>query len=492
MATIPTTQAIIDNNLVILETNLNQTSPLNDKAFLRVIALMSGMNMTQLYKFGVEKAVQNLALTATGADLDLIGINYGVPRKAGVAAVLNLGISGSDGVQITVTNAYIGDSNGVRYFPDATATIAGGTALFDATADDVGIAGNLNVGDQLTIGAQVAGASPNATVSAIVTEGLNRESDDDYRLRVLNEIRTVGGGSNSADYRRWSEEVDGVERAYPYTGKPFDLGTPTRGQIDSVSLFPVSDQDGLYFGISVDGGNEQTITYSGPTTTADDVALGINAQIIGARTYISGGVVYIQSDSLGTISSIRITSAGTATIAWNLSGQGTGQNESVPGDRTVYVQADETVDPDGIAPQSLLDDVRTSITTDPLTGEDRQCLGSTDETLYVESIYRTEFLMEVRDLNVDASLEAAAKADLEAELEKYIRSVRYFVEGLDSEVDRNNTITSVALGEVANTVLKKYSGYASFIGFGLVPASFLDSYTMNPGELGDNGGISYA
>ena len=51
---------------------------------------------------------------------------------------------------------------------------------------------------------------------------MDRETDDAYRRRILDEIRTVGGGGNSADYRRWGEEVDGVARVFPYSGKPVD------------------------------------------------------------------------------------------------------------------------------------------------------------------------------------------------------------------------------------------------------------------------------
>ena len=110
------------------------------------------------------------------------------------------------------------------------------------------------------------------------------------------------GGGNAADYREWAQEVAGVTRAYPYSGKP--------------------------------------------------VALLL---------------------------------------------------ESSPPDRTVYIEADTTIDPDGIAPQALLDEVRATITTDPVTGLARQPLGLTDSTLFVESISRTEFFVGISHLFVGIS-----------------------------------------------------------------------------------------
>ena len=129
--TIPTTKELKEQNLANLESNINQTSPLADKAFLRVLAAMEALQNTPLYKYAVERSLQNLALTASGDDLDKIGSEYGVNRKPAEAAQLEIDLPATDGTIIPATTSFIGDSNGERYYPDASATASGGSAIID-------------------------------------------------------------------------------------------------------------------------------------------------------------------------------------------------------------------------------------------------------------------------------------------------------------------------------------------------------------------------
>ena len=52
--TIPTTKELKEQNLANLESNINQTSPLADRAFLRVLAAMEALQNTPLYKYAVD------------------------------------------------------------------------------------------------------------------------------------------------------------------------------------------------------------------------------------------------------------------------------------------------------------------------------------------------------------------------------------------------------------------------------------------------------
>lgn len=221
--TIPTTQQITNLFLANFEAQLGQTSPLSAKAFLRVLAATEAVVATGVYKFGVDALLQSFALTATGDGLDAIGIEYGVIRKVAVAAVLTADLPGTNGTIIPETVDFVGDSNGVRYRVDAPVTIAGGVAALSLTAKEAGVSGNLNNGETLSIGTQIAGAETIATVTGTTTTGANAETDANYRIRVLDVIRAPGGGGNAADYRNWAQEVAGVERAYPYAGKPAEL-----------------------------------------------------------------------------------------------------------------------------------------------------------------------------------------------------------------------------------------------------------------------------
>jgi hypothetical protein len=397
---IPTTQETVDQFLANLEAALGQSAPINDKAYLRVVSVAEGIVFTSLYKYAAYKVKQNLAITAFGEGLDTIGAEYGLTRKAAEATVLTATLPGIDTTVIPQTVDFIGVANGVRYFLDSSETIGvptPGVAELTMTAEDAGVVGNLQDGDTLSIGTQVAGAETIATVAvitgqttSILNTGAEEETDEAFRQRILDEIRSVFGGGNQADYRKWAQEVAGVTRAYPYAGKPVLL------------------------------------------------------------------------------------------LA-----------ESFPPERTVYVEADTTIDPDGIAPQSLLDEVRATITTDPVTGLARQPLGLTDETLYVESISRTTFFVKVTGLNINADIEATVKADITTALTNYFLTIKPFVDGLDSLLDRNDLITDLTISNVVQDVLSANGGSAQAVDFGVIVGVFIPEYQLNAGELAKFGGITY-
>ncbi len=239
-----TTKQTIAIILGRLETAIGQTAPASEKSFLRVLSTSLGLVFTSIIKFAIERTRQNLAETATGTDLDDLGVNYGVTRRAGVAATVTLTTTGTNGVSVTPLLTYVSDFSGVRYIPTETVVIAAGVASFDTQAEIAGEDGNLTSGDTLTIESQVAGLSAASAYSATVTSGTDREDDATYRRRVLTEIRTVGGGGNSADYRTWAEEVDDVQAAFPYSGRPAAEGADQPGD-RTVYVQSTSAVDGI-------------------------------------------------------------------------------------------------------------------------------------------------------------------------------------------------------------------------------------------------------
>lgn len=388
---IPTTQEIKNQNLTNLESNLNQISPLADKAFLRVLAAMEALAISPLYKFAIERAKQNLALTATGNDLDIIGSEYGVNRNLAEAAQLTATIPGIDSTIISAGTGFIGVPNGVRYFTDAQVIVTGGIGTLALTAEVTGVVGNLQVSDILTISTQIAGLESTATITVVDNIGTEQETDDNYRVRVLGEVRGTSGGANAFDYRSWAQEVSGVKKAYPIAGKPIGMGS------------------------------------------------------------------------------------------------------TAPPDRTVYIETTTTINADGIAPQSLLDEVRATITTDPITGLARQPLGLTDSTLFIKSIERLDFDVQIGDLNISSDIVAQVKADISTALELYFRSIISFVEGLDALIDRNDLITNLTVSEQVQNVLSANGGSAETIAFNLssTPGAFVTLFQLLPGQLAKTGTVTY-
>lgn len=366
-----------------IEGLINQVTPLLDKAFNRVLSGALSLGITGLYKFASDAAKQNFVVSATDLEsLKVAGADLGVNFKDAVAAIVQADLPATNGTVIGAGSVLTGDLNGLRYFVNINATAAGGVAALELTCERTGTAGNLQNGDTLSLGAQIDGATTEATVTGTVTSGADPEDKEDYRSRILTAQRVRTGGANAADFRIWAEEVVNVKAAYPYAGRPL------------------------------------------------------------------------------------------ADIA-----------NSSPPDRTVYVEAVESYNVDGIADQPLLDLVRANITTDPATVRARQPLGLTDETLFVESITRLEAFVEVRGLSVDSAKEVDAKAAIKTALDNYFKSVVMFIDGVDFISDRNDIITVAALGGVVTDALVPFGGIVTGVAFGFDSSVARLKYQLQPGEL---------
>ena len=219
-----TTQEQIDQNIANIESRIGQTTPPADLAYNNVVATMEAMGQTALAKYAADRTLAVLAQTAQGADLDLLGAEYGVTRNQAVAAVLTITITGTNATVIPAGTVFIGVSNSALYTSQADGTIAVGTVTLTITAQAAGVSGNLGNGNTLSLQSTIAGATGIPTVASTVTTGADAETDDAYRPRVLSVQQSQGGGGNASDYRIWAQSVDGVVRAYPYAGPPAGSG----------------------------------------------------------------------------------------------------------------------------------------------------------------------------------------------------------------------------------------------------------------------------
>lgn len=382
MVNIPTTAALTATFVANFESKINQSSPLNDKAFIRTLSAGEAMAHTGLHKYGVDAIKQNLALSASGVDLERLGSEHGVVKKAAkaTALVIEYGATSGGGATITTSHKMVGIPNGVRYTVDANATEVSGVITVSVTSEVAGIVGNLNPGDQVQLETNIAGAARSGAVASVTTTGAEEEDEEVYRQRVLFEIRTVGGGGNAADNKRWAEEVPSVLRAYPYSGNPVSPAT------------------------------------------------------------------------------------------------------SLPGDRTVYIEVPTSIEADGIPTTAILLEARTSITTDPDTGLARQPLGLVDSTLFVEAITRTVFDTQITGLVIDPGKTVAAKAEVDTALDTYYRQVLMFVDAIDVEDERNDTITQGTVWTTVQGVLTKFGATAQSIVVSS-PGGPITEYQVDQGEM---------
>ena len=95
------------------------------------------------------------------------------------------------------------------------------------------------------------------------------------------------------------------------------------GTVTDTTSYPVADQDGKTEKVTIDGGAEQTVTFSEAHTTAAAIAASMNSQLVGASVSVVGGQVKISSDKQGTDSTVEI-GTGTCDLTWDTPVDGTG------------------------------------------------------------------------------------------------------------------------------------------------------------------------
>lgn len=157
--------------------------------------------------------------TAEKEYLERKASTWGITRKAGARAVGTVSFSGSG---LVPAGSVLRSDSGLLFTVDADVAVPGTGAV---TASATGRASNLAPGDDLTLVQAVAGVSGMAAVVSM-TGGVDMETDEELRNRVLTALQNPPMGGSEADYVTWALEVPGVTRAWCY---PLYLGLGTVG-----------------------------------------------------------------------------------------------------------------------------------------------------------------------------------------------------------------------------------------------------------------------
>jgi len=135
-------------------------------------------------------------------------------RKAATYAVLTATLSGPAGTVVPQGTQF--SLGNILFQSTADATLGGSAVATSLTvrALTAGIVGNLDTGTSLSLIIAIAGGTAAATVTGIASYGVDIESVDSLRDRVLFRIRKPPMGGDADDYVAWAREVPGVTRAW--------------------------------------------------------------------------------------------------------------------------------------------------------------------------------------------------------------------------------------------------------------------------------------
>lgn len=198
---------MIDNapdNISVVEGDLfwDNTRPVASE-----IARVKNISMLNLLK---SRFVQ----TATGEDLDLVGEEDGIPRKQAGEAIHLIQITGTPEIVIPkgsiVTTVGTKDEVSIEFETQQEVVIdSTGIVTVKAICLADGIIGNVAIGNITVLAKGINGVQAISNIE-IVQKGVEKESDDDYRYRIILKAQTPATSGNVYHYMNWALEVTGV------------------------------------------------------------------------------------------------------------------------------------------------------------------------------------------------------------------------------------------------------------------------------------------
>lgn len=480
---IPTIASLIQQFLGNIEGFLNQTTPMGNKAYNRVIAGAQGMIAGGLYRYAADRAKAVLASTAVGTDLDAIGAEFGLVRNAAVAAVVQINLPCSDGTVLALATSFQGP-NGLVYqnlsaatAPSSGLTGTGITVLVSCLS--TGSQGNLGVSSVLPLLQTQAGVTGPATVTSITATGCvtgtDTQDDPTFRQQILAVERAYGGGGNAADYRTWSLAVNGVQNAFPYAGLPYYGALNAANEYAAQAINISGSPTGGNFTLTFNGQTTATIAYNAGASAYQTAlqaltgAASVAVSLLANGAFLVTGFTVYAPIQLGTNS----LTGGTAPTVW--------VNPNAPPARTVYIECTPAVADSGIPPQSLLNTVTAAIQKNS-QGLANQPLGLSMDSLYVMPIKVTSFYVLVTSLSVPSGQVGTVQAAVLSAVQSFFNALVPYIDGVDPPFTRNDLITSPNISSAVQAVLKAYGASCQAVGFGIAAGSYLSTYQLGQGE----------
>ena len=220
--TIPTLNAIVDR----VQADIDSAIPGADSQLRRTAlnALSLGVSGAAwlVYAFGGEVARETLPDCASAAGVARWQAMFGLADVTPARSVGSVDVSGVDGSTIAAGDGLV-RNDGIEYVVTTGATIAAGVGVVIVEAVEPGTIGDAVAGSPLVLSVPLAGIDSDAVVAVGgITGGVDVESLEALRQRVLARMADPPQGGSDADFRQWTREaVANVRSVYVSGGEPF-------------------------------------------------------------------------------------------------------------------------------------------------------------------------------------------------------------------------------------------------------------------------------
>ena len=187
------------------------------RSFLGVLARVFAGAVHMLYGALVWLSEQIQPDTAEAEILERYADVHGITRRAAAYATGEVDCTGTTGAVIPA-GALLQRSDGIQYSVDTEATLDAGVATVDVTAVVAGADSNADGGESVSFVSPITGVDQAATIdsAAGIAGGVDEETDDELRARLLAYLADRPQGGSLADYEQWALEVSGVYRVFVF------------------------------------------------------------------------------------------------------------------------------------------------------------------------------------------------------------------------------------------------------------------------------------
>ncbi len=220
----PTLQEIDDRIQQDFKNRIEGSTSFLRRSMLKIMARVYAGAMHLMYGYLFYMSRQLFILTADTTYLEKHGNELGVTRTDAVKANGIATVTGTIG-SVIPENTELESNSGLKYYIDEEVILTATTGSINFTAEYAGADYNDDAGISLFFVSPLAGIDSTATVDMNgITEGLDEEADDPYRLRILTRKRQPPHSGAGFDYVNWALEVSGVTRAWSFP-EVYGIGT---------------------------------------------------------------------------------------------------------------------------------------------------------------------------------------------------------------------------------------------------------------------------
>ena len=206
MAT-PTPQETREIYFSAVETELPDTNPRQQSTFLNANGKGIALAVDGLHIEIENTKDQIFVRTATGDFLDLHGGEYFLTRVQATQSNGMVTATGTIG-SVVPAGAILQSSTGATYTVDSEVTFAAISEVLDITSETFGVEANVTESATLTFESPLAGVNSSVTVNpGGLTGGIERQSDQDFRQRIVIRKSLPPQGGSTNDYKVFAKEA---------------------------------------------------------------------------------------------------------------------------------------------------------------------------------------------------------------------------------------------------------------------------------------------